>query len=61
MNRRKFLQQTSLSAAAVTLAPTAAVVAAVNKSNGFRVGFLTDVHVNPRKRQKQVCERLSGM
>lgn len=47
MNRRKFLQQTSLSAAAVTLAPTAAVVAAVNKSNGFRVGFLTDVHVKP--------------
>lgn len=45
MNRRNFLQQTSLTAAALAAAPLA--FAGEKKSASFRVGFLTDVHVKP--------------
>lgn len=51
MNRRKFLQQTSISAAVLSVAP--ATFAAPKKKNAFRVGFLTDVHVKPTDTAEQ--------
>ncbi len=51
MNRRKFLQQTSLSAAVLSITPSA--FAAPGKKGAFRVGFLTDVHVKPTDTAEQ--------
>lgn len=51
MNRRKFLQQSSLSAAVLSIAPT--TFAAPKKKGIFRVGFLTDVHVKPTDTAEQ--------
>ena len=45
MNRRNFLQQTSLTAAALSVSSIA--FAGNKKQSSFRVGFLTDVHVKP--------------
>ncbi|NCI50470.1 metallophosphoesterase [Sediminibacterium roseum] len=46
MDRRKFLQQTSLSAAVLSVAP-ASFLSAAPKPSAFRIAFLTDVHVKP--------------
>ncbi len=45
MNRRKFLQQSSLSAAVLSISPSSFAVE--KKPTSFRVGFLSDVHVKP--------------
>jgi Icc protein len=45
MNRRKFLQQSSLTAAVLSVAP--ASFAGGKKAASFRAGFLSDVHVKP--------------
>lgn len=45
MNRRKFLTRSTLSAAALTVAPLAFAEPARN--NSFRFAFLSDVHVKP--------------
>ncbi len=45
MDRRKFLQNSSLVATAVTLSPFD--FSAKTKSSSFRVGFLSDTHVKP--------------
>ncbi len=45
MNRRKFLQQSSLSAAVLSITPSA--FANENKPPSFSIGFLSDVHVKP--------------
>lgn len=48
MNRKKFLQQTSLAAAATALFPLTSLAGeGSKKKKSFRVGFLTDVHVKP--------------
>jgi Icc protein len=51
MNRRKFLQQGSLSAALLTIAP--AGFSAPKKKKGFRVSFMSDVHVKPTEIAEQ--------
>ena len=45
MNRRKFLQSSSLSAAVLSVSPS--VFANDNKASSFTIGFLSDVHVKP--------------
>lgn len=45
MNRRNFLQQTSLTAAALTTSTLS--FAGEKKASSFRAGFLSDVHVKP--------------
>ncbi len=45
MDRRKFLQRASVSAAAVSIAP--AILARDAKPSSFRIGYLTDTHVKP--------------
>ena len=45
MNRRNFLQQTSLTAAALSVSSIA--FSGNKKQSSFRVGFLTDVHLKP--------------
>lgn len=45
MNRRKFLQNSSLAGALMSIAPQS--FAAKAKKGGFRVCFLSDVHVKP--------------
>jgi 3',5'-cyclic-AMP phosphodiesterase len=45
MKRRNFLQTTSIASVAAMLTPTA--FASNVKSNSFRIGFLSDVHVKP--------------
>ena len=51
MNRRKFLQQSSLSAAVISVAPTA--FATAPKVSSFRFAFVTDVHVKPTEIAEQ--------
>lgn len=46
MNRRKFLQQGSLSAAAVAALPLASA-AETNAKPSFRAAFISDVHIKP--------------
>jgi 3',5'-cyclic-AMP phosphodiesterase len=45
MDRRKFIQSTTLAATAAAISPTAAFAAGSKKS--FRFAFMTDVHVKP--------------
>jgi Icc protein len=45
MKRRQFLQQTSLSAVALSIANFG--TAAARKPKGFRIAFMSDVHVKP--------------
>jgi 3',5'-cyclic AMP phosphodiesterase CpdA len=58
MDRRKFLQQGSLSAAILTVAP--ADFAADKKPASFRVGFLSDVHVKPTETAEQGMRKAYG-
>ncbi|MEO8172450.1 MAG: metallophosphoesterase [Sediminibacterium sp.] len=51
MNRRKFLQQGSLSAAVLSIAP--ASFAAEKKAKSFKAAFLSDVHVKPTEAAEQ--------
>ncbi len=51
MDRRNFLQQASLTTAALAAAPVA--FAGDKKPSSFRVGFLTDVHVKPTDAAEQ--------
>ena len=51
MDRRKFLQQSSLSAAVLSIAP--ASFAEIKKPNSFRIGFLSDTHVKPTEAAEQ--------
>ncbi len=51
MNRRKFLQQGSLSAALLSIAP--AGFSAPKKKKDFRVSFMSDVHVKPTEIAEQ--------
>jgi Icc protein len=51
MNRRKFLQQGSLSAAVLSVAPNA--FAAASKASVFRIAFMSDTHVKPTETAEQ--------
>lgn len=51
MNRRKFLQQGSLSAAVLSIAPSS--FAADKKAKSFKAAFLSDVHVKPTEAAEQ--------
>ncbi len=51
MNRRKFLQKGSLSAAVLSIAP--ASFASDKKTKSFKAAFLSDVHVKPTEAAEQ--------
>jgi Icc protein len=51
MNRRKFLQQSSLSAAVLSVTPSAFAIE--KKTKSFKAAFLSDVHVKPTEAAEQ--------